>query len=314
MAKFKDQKAKGENPTFSFLIFNLCPPFMFICQSGSATKRAFYLHQTNLSNLPTPSIPSLPNWQLGNFKTVPNHFLEMFHKDEFRKYATKHLGMSGMHLDNYAQKIGGVAAPNVNNLTPYIIEERQLNVAQMDVFSRLMMDRIIFMGQGVDSYVANIIQAQLLFLESADPKRDVTMFINSPGGSVIDGFGIYDTMQYIAPDVATICTSLAASMGAVLLLAGAKGKRSCLSHGHIMIHQPSGGMQGAVSDMEIQYHLVKKMQKNLYEVMAHHTGQTFEKIMEDSNRDNWMTAEEAKAYGIIDEVLDRNNPKKAIKG
>jgi ATP-dependent Clp protease, protease subunit len=234
----------------------------------------------------------------------------MFQKDEFRKYATKHLGMSGMHLDHYAQKLGSVAAPNITGFTPAVIEERQLNAVSMDVFSRLMMDRIIFMGVPVTDYVANVIQAQLLFLESSDPKRDVTMFINSPGGSVIDGLGIYDTMQYIAPDVATICTGLAASMGAVLLLAGAKGKRSCLHHGHIMIHQPSGGMSGQVSDMEIQYNLVKKMQKNLYEVMAFHTGQSFERILEDSNRDNWMSAPEAKEFGIIDEVLDRNNPRK----
>jgi ATP-dependent Clp protease protease subunit len=172
------------------------------------------------------------------------------------------------------------------------------------------MDRIIFMGVPVTEYVANVIQAQLLFLESIDSNRDVQMFINSPGGSVIDGLGIYDTMQYIRPDVATICTGLAASMGAVLLAAGAKGKRSCLFHSHIMIHQPSGGAQGQVSDIEITYHLIKKMQKSLYDVLVHHTGQTYEKILEDCNRDNWMGAEDAKAYGLIDEVLSRDNPRK----
>jgi ATP-dependent Clp protease protease subunit len=208
------------------------------------------------------------------------------------------------------QKSTAGVAPNIKAFTPAVIEERQLNVVQMDVFSRLMMDRIIFMGVPVTEYVANVIQAQLLFLESIDSNRDVQMFINSPGGSVIDGLGIYDTMQYIRPDVATICTGLAASMGAVLLAAGAKGKRSCLFHSHIMIHQPSGGAQGQISDIEITYHLIKKMQKSLYDILAHHTGQTYEKILEDCNRDNWMGAEDAKAYGLIDEVLSRDNPRK----
>ena len=171
----------------------------------------------------------------------------MFPKDEFRKYATKHLNMSGMHLDKYM----GATVPNINGFTPQVIEERQMNVASMDVFSRLMMDRIIFMGVPVNDYVANVIQAQLLFLESTDPKRDIQMFINSPGGSVIAGMGIYDTMQYVAPDVGTICTGLAASMGAVLLCAGVTGKRTCLQHSRVMIHQPSGGMQGQFTDMEI---------------------------------------------------------------
>lgn len=230
----------------------------------------------------------------------------MFPQDEFKKYAVRHLGMNSMHLENYMQKsVQGVAVPNIQNFTPAVIEERQLNVAQMDVFSRLMMDRIIFMGVPVESYVANVIQAQMLFLESADPKRDVQMFINSPGGSVIDGLGIYDTMQYISPDVATICTGLAASMGAVLLAAGQKGKRSCLAHSHIMIHQPLGGMQGQVSDMEISYKLIKKMQRDLYEILAHHTGQTYEAIEKDCDRDNWLSPEDAKAYGLIDEVLVR---------
>jgi ATP-dependent Clp protease, protease subunit len=234
----------------------------------------------------------------------------MFDQNEFKKYAVGHLGMSSMHLEHYMQKSTAGVAPNIKAFTPAVIEERQLNVVQMDVFSRLMMDRIIFMGVPVTEYVANVIQAQLLFLESIDSNRDVQMFINSPGGSVIDGLGIYDTMQYIRPDVATICTGLAASMGAVLLAAGAKGKRSCLFHSHIMIHQPSGGAQGQISDIEITYHLIKKMQKSLYDILAHHTGQTYEKILEDCNRDNWMGAEDAKAYGLIDEVLSRDNPRK----
>ncbi|MBN8683535.1 MAG: ATP-dependent Clp protease proteolytic subunit [Chitinophagales bacterium] len=229
----------------------------------------------------------------------------MFDKNEFRKYAVKHLGMSGMHLDTYMDR----TAPGIRAFTPYVIEERQLNAASLDVFSRLMMDRIIFMGVPVTEYVSNVIQAQLLFLESTDPKRDVQMFINSPGGSVIDGLGIYDTMQYVSPDVSTICTGLAASMGAVLLAAGAKGKRSCLFHSHVMIHQPMGGAQGQVSDIEISYKLIKKMQKSLYDILANHTGQPYETIEADCDRDNWMSAEEAKAYGLVDEVLTRENQK-----
>ncbi len=231
----------------------------------------------------------------------------MFDKNEFQKYATKHLGMSSMHLEKYM----GTSVPGIKAFTPYVIEERQMNAASLDVFSRLMMDRIIFMGVPVTEYVSNVIQAQLLFLESTDPKRDVQMFINSPGGSVIDGLGIYDTMQYVAPDVATICTGLAASMGAVLLAAGAKGKRSALFHSHVMIHQPMGGAQGQVSDIEISYKLIKKTQKSLYDILAHHTGQSYQKIEEDCDRDNWMSSLEAKEYGLVDEVLDRNNPKKA---
>jgi len=238
----------------------------------------------------------------------------MFHKDEFRKYATKHLGMNSMHLDKYIEKstpgTHQVAAPNIHAFTPQVIEERQMNVVGMDVFSRLMMDRIIFMGVPVTDYVANVIQAQLLFLESTDPKRDVQMFINSPGGSVIAGLGIYDTMQYVTPDVGTICTGLAASMGAVLLTAGTKGKRTCLHHSRVMIHQPLGGMQGQVSDMEISYKLIKQMQKQLYDILSFHTGQDYDRISEDCDRDNWMTGEEAKAYGLVDEVLDRSNTKK----
>ena len=225
----------------------------------------------------------------------------MFSKDEFKKYATKHMGMSTMHLEKYME----TSVPNIHGFTPHVIEERQLNVVGMDVFSRLMMDRIIFMGVPVNDYVANVIQAQLLFLESTDPKRDVQMFINSPGGSVIAGLGIYDTMQYVAPDIGTICTGLAASMGAVLLSAGSKGKRTALPHARVMIHQPSGGMQGQFSDMEISYQLIKSMRKELYDILANHTGQSYEKVEDDCDRDNWMTANEAKEYGLVDEVLDR---------
>lgn len=228
----------------------------------------------------------------------------MFDKNEFMKYATKHLGMNSMHLEDFAKKTMP-SVPNISNFTPAVIEERQMNIQALDVFSRLMMDRIIFLGVPINDYVANVVQAQLLFLESADPKRDVQMFVNSPGGSVIAGLGIYDTMQYVTPDVSTICTGLAASMGAVLLAAGKKGKRSCLKHSRVMIHQPLGGMQGQVSDMEISYNLIKQMQKNLYDILAAHTGQDYETIENDSDRDNWKTAEEAKAYGLIDEVLFR---------
>jgi ATP-dependent Clp protease protease subunit len=194
--------------------------------------------------------------------------------------------------------------PNIEGFTPQVIEERQMNVVGMDVFSRLMMDRIIFMGVPVNDYVANVVQAQLLFLESTDPKMDIQMFINSPGGSVTAGLGIYDTMQYVSPDVSTICTSLAASMGAVLLTAGTKGKRSCLPHSRVMIHQPSGGMQGQFSDMEISYNLIKTMRKEIYEIMASHTKQTIKKIEKDCDRDNWMSAQDAKEYGLVDEVLE----------
>jgi len=233
----------------------------------------------------------------------------MFHKDEFKKYATRHLGMSSMHLEKYMQ----TTVPNIHAFTPQVIEERQMNIVGMDVFSRLMMDRIIFMGVPVNDYVANVVQAQLLFLESTDPKRDINMFINSPGGGVIAGLGIYDTMQYVSPDISTICTGLAASMGAVLLTAGTKGKRTCLHHSRVMIHQPLGGMQGQVTEMEISYKLIKDLQKQLYDILAHHTGQEYDVIAKDCDRDNWKTAEEAKAYGLIDEVLDRNNPRKEEK-
>ncbi len=231
----------------------------------------------------------------------------MFPKDEFAKYATKHLGMSSMHLEKY---FGAQTVPNINGFTPQVIEERQMNVVGMDVFSRLMMDRIIFMGVPVNDYVANVIQAQLLFLESVDAKRDVQLFINSPGGSVIAGLGIYDTMQYVAPDVSTICTGMAASMGSVLLAAGTKGKRTALEHSRVMIHQPSGGMQGQFTDMEISYNLIKDLRKELYDIYVRHTDKTFEEIETDCMRDNWMTAEEAKKYGLVDEVLSRDNPRK----
>jgi len=215
---------------------------------------------------------------------------------EFRKYATKHVGISSMHLDKYIE----------SSMTPYIIEERQLNVAQMDVFSRLMMDRIIFLGTGIDDHVANIIQAQLLFLESADAVKDIQIYLNSPGGSVYAGLGIYDTMQYINPDVATICTGMAASMGAVLLCAGAKGKRTALKHSRVMIHQPMGGAQGQATDIEITAKEIQKLKKELYDIIAYHSGQTYEKVWADSDRDYWMISQEAKEYGMIDEVLFKN--------
>ncbi len=212
---------------------------------------------------------------------------------EFKRYAMLDKGISSMHLEHYVD----------DSLTPYIIEERQLNVAQMDVFSRLMMDRIIFLGTGINDQVANIVQAQLLFLESADAKKDIQIYMNSPGGSVYAGLGIYDTMQVVAPDVATICTGMAASMGAVLLCAGAKGKRSALKHSRVMIHQPMGGAQGQASDMEITLQEILKLKKELYEIIASHSGQPFDKVEHDSDRDYWMTSEEAKTYGMIDEVL-----------
>ena len=230
---------------------------------------------------------------------------------EFRKYATKHMNINGDAVDHHLNAINGI--PNITGFTPQVIEERQMNVVGMDVFSRLMMDRIIFLGVGINDYVANVVQAQLLFLESTDPKRDIQLFINSPGGSVIAGLGIYDTMQYVTPDVGTICTGLAASMGAVLLSAGTKGKRTCLQHIRVMIHQPSGGMSGQFSDMEISYQLIKQLRKELYDIMAHHTGKKFDQIEKDSDRDNWMSATEAKDYGLVDEVLTRDNIRKKDK-
>ena len=213
---------------------------------------------------------------------------------EFKKYATKHHGINAMYYDKI-----------VSSMTPYIIEERQLNVAQMDVFSRLMMDRIMFLGTAIDDNVANVIQAQLLFLESTDASKDIQIYINSPGGSVYAGLGIYDTMQFIRPDVATICTGIAASMAAVLLCAGAEGKRSGLQHSRVMIHQPLGGAQGQASDIEITAREILKLKDELYEIIAKHSKQPFEKVYEDSDRDYWMTSSEALEYGMIDEVLGR---------
>jgi ATP-dependent Clp protease, protease subunit len=230
----------------------------------------------------------------------------MFGENEFRKYAINHIGMNSNTLDDYNRKATSKVG-DILGFTPAVIEERQLNVAQMDVFSRLMMDRIIFLGVGIDSYVGNVVTAQLLFLESTDPKRDITMFINSPGGSVYAGLGMYDTMQYVAPDIATICTGMAASMGAVLMCSGVKGKRSALPHARVMIHQPSGGAEGQSRDMEITMKEMIRLREELYKIIAEHSGQTFEKVEADSDRDYWMRAEEAKAYGMVDEVLSRNS-------
>jgi ATP-dependent Clp protease protease subunit len=224
---------------------------------------------------------------------------------EFQQYAVKHKGISSNTLNDYIQH-------NVTNLTPNIIEERPMNIAVMDVYSRLMMDRIIFLGYPITDEVANIVTAQLLFLESTDRARDIQMYINSPGGSVYAGLGMYDTMQFISPDVATICTGMAASMGAVLMCAGAKGKRTALKHSRIMMHQPSSGVGGQASDIEITVSEILKLKKELYEIIAEHSGQDFEKVSKDCNRDFWMTALEAKEYGLVDEVLV-TNPRKAKK-
>lgn len=220
-------------------------------------------------------------------------------ENDFRDYAVKHLGMNGLALDQYASSITS------SYISPTIIEERQLNVAQMDVFSRLMMDRVIFLGTDVNDYTANVIQAQLLYLDSTDPGKDVSIYINSPGGSVYAGLGIYDTMQYISSDVSTICTGMAASMAAVLLVAGAQGKRFALRHSRVMIHQPMGGAQGQASDIEITAREIQKLKKELYTIIADHSGQPFEKVERDSDRDYWMTSQEAKEYGMIDDVLIR---------
>ena len=218
--------------------------------------------------------------------------------DDFRKYATKHLGMNGLALDKYIDITSSY-------ISPTIIEERQLNVSQMDVFSRLMMDRIIFLGTQVDDYTANVIQAQLLYLDSSDPGKDISIYLNTPGGSVYAGLGIYDTMQYISSDVSTICAGMAASMGAVLLVAGTTGKRFALQHSRVMIHQPMGGAQGQASDIEITAREIQKLKKELYTIIADHSGKPYEQIEKDSDRDYWMTAAEAKEYGMIDEVLVR---------
>jgi ATP-dependent Clp protease protease subunit len=218
--------------------------------------------------------------------------------NEFNKFALKHMGISSMTMHRYNSIWS-------NYISPTIIEERQLNIASMDVFSRLMMDRIIFLGLPIDDYVANIIQAQLLFLDSSDPNKDIQIYFNTPGGSVYAGLGIYDTMQYISSDVASICTGMAASMGAVLLTAGAKGKRSALKHSRIMIHQPMGGAQGQASDIEIATREILKAKRELYQIIADHTGKPIEEVEKDSDRDHWMTSKEALEYGMIDEVLEK---------
>ena len=220
--------------------------------------------------------------------------------DDFRKYATKHLRMNSNALDSYMNITSSY-------ISPTIIEERQLNVAQMDVFSRLMMDRIIFLGTQVDDYSANVIQAQLLYLDSSDPGKDISIYINSPGGSVYAGYGIYDTMQFIGCDVSTISTGMAASFAAVLLVAGTKGKRMALPHSRVMIHQPLGGVQGQASDIEITAREILKVKKELYTIISTHSGKPYEEVERDSDRDYWMTAEEAKAYGMVDEILVRNS-------
>ena len=222
--------------------------------------------------------------------------------NDFRKYATQHLGMSGMVLDD-------VIKSQARYLNPYILEERQLNVTQLDVFSRLMMDRIIFLGTEIDDYTANTLQAQLLYLDSADSGKDISIYINSPGGSVTAGLGIYDTMQFISSDVATICTGMAASMAAVLLVAGQEGKRSALTHSRVMIHQPLGGVQGQASDIEIEAKEILKYKKELFTIIANHSHTPYEKVYRDSDRNYWMDAEQAKEYGMIDTVLVKKQQK-----
>lgn len=222
-------------------------------------------------------------------------------KNEFENYAVKHMGISSMTMHRYTSAINN----RISNLTPNIIEERQMNVIAMDVFSRLMMDRIIFLGTAINDYVANIIVAQLLFLDSTDKKNDISIYVNSPGGSVYDGLAIYDTMQFVNPDVATICTGMAASMGAVLLCAGAPKKRTALEHARVMIHQPLGGAQGQASEIAIVHEQMQKIKKELYDIISRHSGASYEKVEKDSDRDHWLIAEEAKAYGLIDEVIKK---------
>lgn len=229
----------------------------------------------------------------------------MIDKKEFRNYAVKHHRINSLYVDKFISSVERKAPVNI---TPYIIEERQMNVASMDVFSRLMMDRIIFLGDPIYDNIANIVQAQLLFLQSTDPKRDIQIYLNSPGGSVYAGLGIYDTMQYIQPDVATICTGMAASMAAVLLCAGTAGKRAALQHSRVMIHQPMGGAEGQASDIEITAREIGKLKKELYEIIASHSKQTYQKVWDSSDRDYWMKADEAKEFGMIDEVLAVSKP------
>jgi len=229
----------------------------------------------------------------------------MLTSQEFRKFAVQGQGLSSLGVDQYLQRVEGQARPFITGMTRSVIEERPTRFAEIDVFSRLIMDRIIFLGTAVDDNVANIINAQLLFLESADAKKDILLYINSPGGSVYAGLGIYDTMQYVGPEVATICTGLAASMGAFLLVGGAIGKRSALPHARVMIHQPSGGVQGPSADIEITAREILKLRKEIYDIYAARTGKTYEEIHRDSDRDYWLRADEAKEYGLIDEVLER---------
>lgn len=219
--------------------------------------------------------------------------------DEFTRFATRHKRINPLTLERYK-------STSASYISPTIIEERQLNIATMDVFSRLMMDRIIFLGVPIDDYVANIIQAQLLFLESADAHKDIQIYLNTPGGSVYAGLGIYDTMQYIRPDIATICTGMAASMGAILLCAGTAGRRTALKHSRILIHQPMGSAEGQASDIEITTREIQKLKKELYEIISTHSGQPYKRILKDADRDYWMTSEEAKEYGMIDEILIRS--------
>lgn len=225
-------------------------------------------------------------------------------KNDFRKFATGHLGMNGMMLDD-VMRVQSQAASNISSqyMNPYILEERQLNVTQMDVFSRLMMDRVIFLGTPIDDYTANTLQAQLLYLDSCDPGKDISIYVNSPGGSVTAGLGIYDTMQFITSDVSTMCTGMAASMGAVLLVAGKEGKRYALPHSRIMIHQPLGGVQGQASDIEIEAREIMKFKKELYTIIAEHSHTEYDKVWKDADRNYWMTADEACEYGMIDRVM-----------
>jgi ATP-dependent Clp protease, protease subunit len=233
----------------------------------------------------------------------------MYPKEEFLHFATRHQGLSSLSVGQYVRFVENAAAlPRIDNMTRSVIEERPTHFREIDVFSRLMMDRIIFLGTPIDDAIANVITAQLLFLESTDPRKDILLYINSPGGSVYAGLGIYDTMQYLKPDVATICTGMALSMGAVLLCGGAKDKRSALAHARVMIHQPLGGAQGQASDIEITAREILKMKKELYDIIAFHSGKTYEQVQANADRDYWMKAEEAKEYGLIDEVLQRPLP------
>jgi ATP-dependent Clp protease protease subunit len=249
---------------------------------------------TTIMIMTTITITTMITTTITNINPETTNFM-----DEFSKYAIKHRGMNSLSLSKYKTL-------SSSYISPTIIEERQLNIATMDVFSRLMMDRIIFLGVPIDDYVANIIQAQLLFLESVDSRKDIQIYLNTPGGSVYAGLGIYDTMQYIAPDVATICTGMAASMGAILLCAGTAGKRTALKHSRILIHQPMGSAEGQASDIDITAKEIQKLKKELYDIIALHSGQPYKRILKDADRDYWMTSEEAKEYGMIDEILVRS--------